>query len=346
MSDQIESLFGAIVQHGPANDRIYLMKLGDADPEKLVGALDALARRHGYSKIFTKVPAGSAAPFFEAGYRQEAAIPRFFCGEETARFLCLYPDPERAKEPQADALDAILSQAQQRQNAGLRKPLPNGAVLRSCGEADAPVMAAIYRAVFPSYPFPIHDPAYLIETMRSHIVYFGIELHGKLIALASSEMDEAQRNVEMTDFATHPDQLGLGLAAHLLTAMEKAMRERGIQTAYTIARAASPGMNITFARLGYAFGGRLVNNTQISGTIESMNIWHKPLAPPFSEPPGLGNRCTTASNSLFKEKAKRGLMLFRPKNRLEHFILNFAASKYPHEREDFFLRPCSGQCRG
>jgi hypothetical protein len=44
---------------------------------------------------------------------------------------------------------------------------------------------------------------------------------------------------------------------------------------YTIARAISVGMNITFARCGYDFGGTLVNNTQIAGRIESMNVWYK-----------------------------------------------------------------------
>ena len=55
------------------------------------------------------------------------------------------------------------------------------------------------------------------------------------------------------------------------------MKSSGILNAYTIARAISPGMNITFARLGYHYGGRLVNNTQISGGLESMNIWYKSL---------------------------------------------------------------------
>jgi beta-lysine N6-acetyltransferase len=36
-------------------------------------------------------------------------------------------------------------------------------------------------------------------------------------------------------------------------------------------------MNKTFAALGYRYGGTLVNNTQICGDLESMNVWHKPL---------------------------------------------------------------------
>jgi hypothetical protein len=55
--------------------------------------------------------------------------------------------------------------------------------------------------------------------------------------------------------------------------MQKAMTERGITTWYTIARALSAGMNITFAKAGYRYAGTLVNNTDISGTIESMNVW-------------------------------------------------------------------------
>jgi hypothetical protein len=39
-------------------------------------------------------------------------------------------------------------------------------------------------------------------------------------------------------------------------------------------------MNVTFARCGYRFAGTLINNTQISGRIESMNVWYKGLRAP------------------------------------------------------------------
>jgi len=100
---------------------------------------------------------------------------------------------------------------------------------------------------------------------------------GALAALSSAEMDIQGSNVEMTDFATLPEYRGRGLAQFLLQEMEGAMTHKGMRTAYTIARAVSPGMNITFSRRGYQYGGTLVNNTQISGSIESMNIWYKSL---------------------------------------------------------------------
>jgi hypothetical protein len=51
----------------------------------------------------------------------------------------------------------------------------------------------------------------------------------------------------------------------------------GMRTAYTIARALFTAMNITFAGMGYAYGGTLNNNTSISGHIQSMNVWYKSL---------------------------------------------------------------------
>ena len=136
-------------------------------------------------------------------------------------------------------------------------------------------MAAIYRRTFASYPFPIHEESYLLETMRSHVAYFGAETDGELVALASAEMDREAAHAEMTDFATLPEQAGHNLSLHLLQRMEQAMQAEKMRTAYTIARAASPAMNITFARAGYRFAGRLKNNTNISGRIESMNVWYK-----------------------------------------------------------------------
>jgi putative beta-lysine N-acetyltransferase len=155
-----------------------------------------------------------------------------------------------------------------------RKPF----VLRRCDESDIDKMAAIYRTVFPTYPFPIYDPSYLLETMHSHVVYFGAEAEGELVALSSAEIDTSANNVEMTDFAALLKWQRNSLSGHLLLRMEEEMKRQGIKTAYTIARAMSPGINITFSKLGYTYGGRLINNTNISAHIESMNVWYKMMS--------------------------------------------------------------------
>lgn len=276
--DSIEQFHGALIQHGPLSDRIYLMKLNDADPARLIGELDNLARTNEYTKIFAKVPEDAAGPFLDAGYECEAAIPGYFNGDESAVLLGQYFDPDRRIENNEGEYEHIIGLARAAmQPSPKQADLPPGTSLRSCSEADAPAMSVIYRTVFESYPFPIDDPAYIRTTMREDVVYFGIESGGRLVALASAEMDLSQANAEMTDFATLPDYRGNGLAVRLLVHMEQDMCARGIVTAYTIARAISPGMNITFAKCGYYFGGRLKNNTNIAGSIESMNVWHKPL---------------------------------------------------------------------
>ena len=277
MTDRLEMLpGGSQIQHGPYNDRIYLMKVGKEAAEDLPETLIGMARERGYSKIFAKVPGAREERFLGAGYLREAVIPLFYNRKDDGVFLGCFLDEHRAKEPERKKLDGIVRLACAEAAVPWKRE-SCGFPLRRCGAADTAEMAELYRKVFPSYPFPIHDPSYLLATMRDNIVYFAAIADGKLVALSSSETDPESSSVEMTDFATLPEWRGNRLGCHLLAAMENAMRERGIRTAYTIARAASPGMNLTFARLGYRFAGRLRNNTNISGGIESMNVWHKPL---------------------------------------------------------------------
>ncbi len=275
MNDKLEKRGRSLIQHGPDNNRIYLMKLDPADLPDLTAQLDTLAHEKGYTKIFAKVPAPHAAAFVRNGYRQEGAIPKFYDGCTEAAFLGKFINPAREISPQRNQIEQIIALSQSK-NRSTVKALSPAYRLRPAAETDADALAGLYRQVFASYPFPIHDPAYLIETMRSHVCYFVAETeHGTIAAAASGEMDRENRNAEMTDFATHPDHLGRGLAVHLLRFMEPAMQQHDIATLYTIARAVSPGMNITFAKCGYTYGGTLINNTQISGSIESMNLWYK-----------------------------------------------------------------------
>jgi putative beta-lysine N-acetyltransferase len=279
MGDVIARLGDSVIQHGPDSDRVYLMKLADTDGGAAAGALEAKARREGYGKVFAKVPERFREAFESAGYVVEATIPGYFRGEEDGHFMALYLDPDRRSDPRRETVDEVLQAARARTP---KEKTPacagEGYELRACTPDDAQEMAGVYREVFETYPFPIHDPDYIRQTMSESFVYFGVWSEEGLIALSSSEMDEEALAVEMTDFATLPPARGQGCGRALLDAMEAQMRRRGLVTAFTIARAVSAGMNIVFADLGYAYGGTLVNNTNISGSLESMNVWYKPLA--------------------------------------------------------------------
>jgi len=278
--DVIEKLGKSTIQHGKYNDRIYLMKAAAEDMPALPEKLKDLARRRDYSKIFAKVPAAQAQAFLDNGFECEAQVPRFFKGTESALMLCYPLCKWRSVSRTAERNEQVMETCRQKQASATELQRPEGALLCTCRPDDVDAMAELYAEVFPTYPFPIDDPAYIRETMASHIVYFGMWISDKVVALSSAEMDTQARNVEMTDFATLPACRGLGLATILLEAMEAEMHWRDMVTAYTIARAPSFGMNITFARMGYQFAGRLINNTNISGQFEDMNVWYKSLDTP------------------------------------------------------------------
>jgi putative beta-lysine N-acetyltransferase len=275
--DQLENLGGSLIQHGPANDRIYLMKLAESDLPEIAGRTIEFAKDRGYTKSFTKVPAHARPVFIKNGFVEEARIPGLFQRKEDGFFLSKFLSDERKVEQHPCTVDEILEASQQRAGKAGDVELAAGSVCSMMRKGDTPEMARLYRQVFESYPFPIHDPDYLAQTMNENLIYFGIWAGDRLVALSSAEVDFDNSHAEMTDFATLPEFRGMGLASYLLGKMESGVRQIGIRTTYTIARAYSFGMNITFAKLGYLFGGTLTNNTQISGSLESMNVWYKHL---------------------------------------------------------------------
>ncbi|KUG19773.1 beta-lysine acetyltransferase [hydrocarbon metagenome] len=275
-ADTITSIGGSVVQHGPCNNRIYVIRLSPGDLPGILDRLDAMAREKGYAKIFAKVPASVRELFLARGYRTEACVPGFFSGREDGHFMAAYPDPARSRADDAAIREVVASA---RSTAGERRLFapPPGCRVDAAAPEDAPGIAALYREVFETYPFPIHDAGYIARTMEGHIRYFCIRGEGQIVAAASAEMDVRAENVEMTDFATLPEFRGYGLSRLLLQRMEESMRDAGMQVAYTIARALSFPINRTFARAGYAYAGTLLNNTNICGSFESMNVWYKPL---------------------------------------------------------------------
>jgi len=274
LSDIIENIGNSLIQHGTYNNRIYLMKLDIGDLPDIIPEMDQLAEQRGYSKIFAKVPADSRVAFEAKGYIKEAGVPGYYSGKKEALFMCKYFSEHRQEDTQAED-DRIITTARGKAGDIMKPELPEGFLIRICTEADVPAMAEIYAEVFPTYPFPIQDPTYLKKTMEDNVVYFAVENEGGIVALSSSEIDFENRNAEMTDFATLPQFRAMGLSTYLLLKMEKEMNKKGILALYTIARAASYGMNTVFARLGYEFTGKLIQNTNISGNLENMNVWYK-----------------------------------------------------------------------
>lgn len=279
--DTIEKLRNSVIQHGPSSDRIYLMKLKEEDYPAIIPELVRLAEESHYGKIFAKVPSRVVDGFLGEGFEKEAVVPGFYAGDDDALFLGRYLKPARREitpELRSRMQEIIALARQKRGEAGEEADVTPFA-LRRLHTDDAASLTRLYGSVFESYPFPIFEREYIVHTMEEDsIAYYGaFSADGRLIAASSAEMDKTGRNAEMTDFATHPDARGHGIALHLLRLMEQDMSERGMLVLYTIARAVSTGMNVTFGKGGYEYTGTLINNTNISGHIENMNVWFKKL---------------------------------------------------------------------
>jgi putative beta-lysine N-acetyltransferase len=275
LHDTIVHRGNSTIQHGHFNNRVYVMRLAAEDIPDIIRYADDLARKEGYTKIFVKVPESSVETFASDGYVTEATVPFFYYGKESAVFMAKYLNPVRREVRDATATANVLSDAFSHMGERPVHHLPDGFSLMHAHAGDAADIAGLYQKVFSTYPFPIADPSFIRESMQNTTRYFIIRKSHLLAAVASCEIDTANRNIEVTDFATGPLFRGRGFASLLLGAIETELKKEGIGLAFTICRAVFGPINTVFASAGYQFGGQLLNNTNICGSIESMNVWYK-----------------------------------------------------------------------
>jgi putative beta-lysine N-acetyltransferase len=207
----------------------------------------------------------------------EAVVPRFFKGGTDGYFIGKYFSAERCAAPDIENRSMPAPKDDEGAVCKRHRTAGSAANITVCTPSDVVEMSRIYRQVFRSYPFPIQEPAYLMRVIKEGVPYFCVRMEGNIAAIAAAEIDPANKNAEMTDFATLPKWRGRGLAGKLLRHMDGKARKLGVKTAYTIARAASPGINAIFKNGGYTYAGLLPNNSQISGNIQSMTVWYKHL---------------------------------------------------------------------
>lgn len=277
MRDAILRIGKSVVQHGAHNDRIYVMRLAKEDVPHILHRIHDLARENSYSKIFVKVPGDALDAFLKAGYGIEAYVPGFFNGREGGYFMAKYTDWTRSVDRRARLLESVLAEARALSSRFKVPGIRDSFTFHVAGPDDARELARLYHRTFSTYPFPIMEAGYIRRTMEENVRYYCMKAKGLIVGAASAETEPESKTVEMTDFATLEGHQGKGMSAYLLQRMEENMAREGLKLSYTIARATSYPINKVFSRAGYAYGGRLINNTNICGTYESMNVWYKRL---------------------------------------------------------------------
>lgn len=257
--------------------------------EEMARALGTFAKKEKIEKIIVYVPPEKRHEAKICGYMEEGIIKGYYSGK-SCHIFSSYPKTSRGISSSTEKEDQIIedclkkgrkigevAQKQDKKQKG-KSQLSEKYTVRPAVQADIFVMATLYGQGFQFYPTPLHMGSYLLKTMDSNVLYFLMEKQGMIVSLASAEMDLENRSAEITDCLTLPCERGNGLIKELITALEKELSDRGFQSAYTLCRASSSGINTAFASLGYVYTGRLVNNCRIGRGFENINIWCKTLS--------------------------------------------------------------------
>lgn len=274
--------FNCRVLVSPYNRRITVYEfnlLRDDGAGEMVRALAGKAAAHGLDKIWLKSQSRWKDAFSNSGMKLEATIPGYYKGKEPALIYTMYLSARRQTPSNGKGADLVRKLASGPKAGAGKRALPAGITLKWGEAGHCPSLARLYGRVYATYPFPVFDPGYLKYTMDHDVYYITAWHNEELVAAASAEINRPEENAEMTDFATLPGWRGRGLASFLLARLESRLKREGLRCLYTIARSSSAGMNKVFASAGYDFHGVLVNNCNIGGGFEDMNVWSKILDP-------------------------------------------------------------------
>lgn len=266
------------LQDDPYSDRIrcdhprgFHGEIGAEQAAALGEALLEAAHEQGRGRVVVLAPAGVEAGLRTVGYAREGLLPGFYRGTEDCAVMGAYPDAERAELANPEPVAQVWALLEQRPPARQHEVV---ATRRAVVE-DAPKLAALLADTFTHYPTPSGDPEYLAEAIEGGTPFRVAEYQGEPVACASADLIRAAQTAELTDCATRPEHRGRGLMQFILDDLLGDLRALGYPTAFTLARASVPGVNLAFARLGFELRGTMPQSCRIGEGIEDMNIWSR-----------------------------------------------------------------------
>jgi putative beta-lysine N-acetyltransferase len=273
--DTIERMGDSVVHHGTLNDRVYLTELHQDDMEDVLDRVEDLAQQRKYGKIVSRVPQWALNTFLDRGYRVEAEIPGLYRGITAGFFVAGYPSKTRIQQAEKEErfINSVKTIAMATSDAS-PKISAEGYLVRLLQRSEMGELAALNQRVFSSYPYPIFERNYLEECQADDYEFFGLYRDGHLVEAAILHLKEGDAYAEIIDFVIPLECKGQNLSYHLLKAIRDFIASKGIKTIFSSIRATSYGLNITFRKQGYRYGGTLINNTRVGNSMQSMNIWY------------------------------------------------------------------------
>ncbi|MCB9506381.1 MAG: GNAT family N-acetyltransferase [Myxococcales bacterium] len=258
----------------PHSDRLRCDHPDPRSADQLGERLLEVAEELDRARVVALVPISMEAALDRSGFTCEATIPGFYRGVEDCAVMGAFLDPTRGElaHPIEDRavltlLDDVLPTSSRRDDVETRL----------AGVEDAVRVAELLAETFDDYPTPSHDPRYVEAQILAGTPFRVVEDGGGLVACASADLVPAALAAELTDCATRPSHRGRGLMQAILTDLMGDLEARDYATAFTLARARIPGVNLAFARLGFDLHGCMVQSCRIGTGIEDMNVWSRAL---------------------------------------------------------------------
>lgn len=264
------------------NRRIRVLNYEGSNLESLVLRIRWIAEANQFDKIIFMASSQDWQFFLSHGYVLEAVI-KYCRNGRNAYAMSKFRSQERLTSQNLMEEILLIENLMSKKLETKTNVLGLGHECRLATLEDIPQLVELYATIFESYPSPLTHADYLKTVFDKKSIFCVVTYEGKVVAAASGEMNHSYRAAELTDCATLKSFRGLGLMTVILTKIEQELIKKGFVCGFTMARARSFGMNNVFYQMGYEFMGRLVNNCDIYGAYEDMNIWVRILNPASSE---------------------------------------------------------------
>ncbi len=278
MFEKIEKIEGALVYHGNMHNRIYFPEENLVDLGSLLPKMKNLAKTKNYEKILSKAPESSMNIFKANGYEVEAKIPGLYNGTIDGYFLAEYVRKERRQkdEKSAKTIASVkkIALAANKPKTDSQLLMPSNLKIRKLTEKDFEALEELHKKAYKYHPDQIKNRTHFTALAGMDHLFFGLFENDELLVSTTLAIHKNEANMEIVDFVTHPNFRGQNLSYFLVQDMKEQMVNFGCKTMYTMVRATSYGLNITFSKHGFTFAGTLTNNCVVRDTMESMNVWY------------------------------------------------------------------------
>lgn len=273
------SMFGTSILFEPISNRLKIYKLPEQNLiDPFILSVKQLGQQHHCDKLIFYVKLAQQPMIHPYASRYEGMIESFFNGEN-AHIYAIFLDPKRNHHHLSDQEKNVLRLVHRKKGEGPshRFQLPASFHMRWAKQQDAEQMSILYKTIFKSYPTPMNEPDFIKQMIVDNVYFLVVEHRNDIVSACSAELLQNFRSAELSDCATFREHRSKQLLSYQVAHLIPRLKKIGVGTLFSYSRSTSVGMNLVNAKHGFHYGGRMVQNSNISGSMENMNIWYKTL---------------------------------------------------------------------